>query len=184
MNKEHGFTLIELLITVVLAAIVMMMGVPSFSTMVGNNRLITQTNEFIGVLNLTRSEAVKRRTVATLCVEQTSGGSSQCDTANGRWETGWVVFVDADSDGVIDADEVVRRGVTRGGNKLRSVALNNPGRLQYDSRGRVDDNGTFVLCDHRGVDHAHVININGVGRASVADDQTDVEGNAITCPTS
>ena len=67
MNRKAGFTLIELIITVALAAIIVTIGIPSFRTAILNNSRTAQVNEFVGVLNLARSEAAKRGLRVTIC---------------------------------------------------------------------------------------------------------------------
>lgn len=66
MKNEHGFTLVELLITLVVAAIVLGLAVPSFQITLENNRLVTQVNEVVASVNLARSEAIKRGNNVTL----------------------------------------------------------------------------------------------------------------------
>ena len=47
-RRATGFTIMELMITVALAALLLGFGIPSFRNIIANNRLISQTNEFIG----------------------------------------------------------------------------------------------------------------------------------------
>ena len=96
--KLRGFTLIELMVTVSIAAIVLTLGVPSYTRMIENNRMSTQTNEFVGFLNLARSEAVKRGTRVTVC--KSSDGAT-C-SGSGDWEQGWIVFVDSNNNATAD----------------------------------------------------------------------------------
>jgi type IV fimbrial biogenesis protein FimT len=60
MKFCRGFTLLELMVTVAVLAILVTVGVPSFRTLIQNNRVTTQTNELVTVLNVGRTEAVKR----------------------------------------------------------------------------------------------------------------------------
>ena len=60
MKMCRGFTLLELMVTIAVLAILATVGVPSFQTLVQNNRVVTQTNELVSVLNVARTEAVKR----------------------------------------------------------------------------------------------------------------------------
>ncbi len=86
-----------------LVAILATVGVPSFVDFIANNRVIVQTNELVGALNLARSEAVKRGARVTVCrrASDTSCG--------GTWNNGWLVFVDSGAAGSVDAgDEVLR----------------------------------------------------------------------------
>ncbi|NWO06176.1 MAG: GspH/FimT family pseudopilin [Alteromonadaceae bacterium] len=58
--KHSGFTLIELMIVVALIAIIAMVAVPGFSSLIESNRHKSTTNNVIGILNYARSEAVRR----------------------------------------------------------------------------------------------------------------------------
>src|SRR5205814_8884067 len=88
-HRFFGFTLIELLIVLVVAGILAALAAPAMSIFVQSNRLAATTNDFIGALNLARSEAIKRGTNAGVC--KSDNGSTS--TATGRWNSGWVVFV-------------------------------------------------------------------------------------------
>ena len=89
MDKKHnllrlprhtGFTLVELLIALAIATILVTAAVPGFSTIIQNNRVTTQANEFLTALSLARSEALKRGRNVTLTA----------DTA-GQWQDGWTI---------------------------------------------------------------------------------------------
>lgn len=60
MKSILGFTLIELMITLLVAAIVLTVGVPSFQDFIANQRARTVAQDLMAVLLYTRSEAVKR----------------------------------------------------------------------------------------------------------------------------
>ena len=87
--------MLELMVTVAIATLVLSVGVPSFTTMVQNNRMIAQTNALIGSLNVARAEALKVNTQVTICK---SDDNATCD--NGlNWQDGWIVFIDNDANG-------------------------------------------------------------------------------------
>ncbi len=94
---SKGFTLVELMVTVAVGVILLTLAVPGFQDMIRNNRMATQTNEFVTALNLARSEAVKRGVRVTVCK---SSNGDDCDTSASGWEQGWMVFADGDNDGV------------------------------------------------------------------------------------
>jgi type IV fimbrial biogenesis protein FimT len=100
-TTQRGYTLIELMITITVLGLLLGVAVPSFLDTVRNNRLITQNNEFIGSLNVARSEALKRSGSVSVCasVDQlTCSGST-------NWSTGWIVFNDANANGILDAGD-------------------------------------------------------------------------------
>lgn len=115
--RQSGFTMMELLTTVVLAGLLMAMAVPSFNRMVANNRIIDQTNELVGALNIGRSEAIRRNATLTLCRAATDASTS-CATANANWSN-WIL--------VTGAGAVLRRGSFRdfGGTQHVSSTLTN-----------------------------------------------------------
>ena len=96
MKRDYGFTLVELMVTLVIAAILLTAGVPSFTTLIKNNRLTTSTNELVGALTLARSEAVKRGLRVTVCK---SADQASCDTSGTGWQQGWIVFTDENNSG-------------------------------------------------------------------------------------
>lgn len=88
-RDSSGFTLLELLVTLAVAAIVLVAGVPSYFSIVQNNRAATQANELVTALSIARSEAVRRGARVGIC--QSDDGTT-CGSAG--WEQGWIVFVD------------------------------------------------------------------------------------------
>lgn len=84
-SASRGFTLIEVLVTVALAAILMMVAVPSFTSFARNSQLTSFTNTLLAGINAARGEAMKRGRYAMVVP---ANGSS--------WDSGWIVFVDVD----------------------------------------------------------------------------------------
>lgn len=85
-TAARGFTLIELMVTVALAAILMMVAVPSFTTYLRNSQLTSFTNTLLSAANAARGEAMKRGVYAMVVPNGTS------------WDSGWIVFVDVNRD--------------------------------------------------------------------------------------
>jgi prepilin-type N-terminal cleavage/methylation domain-containing protein len=51
-RPSSGFTLIELMVSITVVGILLALGVPSFARIYGNERMATQTNELVTLLNL------------------------------------------------------------------------------------------------------------------------------------
>ncbi|KAA8731694.1 prepilin-type N-terminal cleavage/methylation domain-containing protein [Acinetobacter qingfengensis] len=76
MQKNTGFTLVELMVTIAVLAIIMMMAVPSFSTLMAKQNLNATTQELIATLTEARGQAILKRTAVTVTLNSTSENSS------------------------------------------------------------------------------------------------------------
>lgn len=71
--------MVELMVTLAVLAIVLSLAVPSFNTLIQNNRMTTRANDVVTALNLARSEAIKR------------GANATVTATGGNWNSGWTV---------------------------------------------------------------------------------------------
>lgn len=95
LKFNSGFTLIELMVSVAVAAVLLGIAVPNFSSIIVSNRLTTYANDLVTALNLARSEAIKRGVQITV---------SRKGDNSGQWESGWDVYADLNSNLVFDDD--------------------------------------------------------------------------------
>lgn len=158
--------MVELVVVMAIAAILATLAFPSFRTLMQNQRLGTQANEFIADLNFARSEAVKRVAVAGVCV---STDGATC--TGGSWAAGRIIFADVNSDGGWDGGDLVLRvrdGLT-GNNSLVPNAAFASNAVLFSPRGTLVAGGTvtFALCDNRGASYGKAIVINAAGQARV-----------------
>ncbi|MCW4150600.1 GspH/FimT family pseudopilin [Halomonas sp. 18H] len=63
---QRGFTLIELMIVLVIAALLMLLAAPAFSTFMARQQLAGDVNQMQSVLTFARSEAIKQRQPITV----------------------------------------------------------------------------------------------------------------------
>jgi type IV fimbrial biogenesis protein FimT len=151
MNKHSGFTLIELMISIVVLAVVLALGIPSFQEFIKNNRLAGQTNDLVMAIQMARNEAVKRGTGSVICA---SGNQATCSESD-DWTTGWIVFSDIDQEGDLELDAngdlvedcekddcIVR---TRGNVIKGSISGNGATRIQFRPDGLLDAGGAITL---------------------------------------
>lgn len=148
---QRGFTIIELLVTVAILAILTTLVVPSMSQFVAEWRVNAAVNTFSQHLRLARTEAVKRSRAVTLC--PANAGGSACATASEFAVNGWIVFVDSNGDGVINAndDEIlaaqVKGGASRALPGVGSFKTTSNSKFTYKNNGLLSGvaNKTFTV---------------------------------------
>jgi len=166
MKKTSGFTLLELLITLSIVAIIVTIGVPNFRGVIMDNRMVSQSNQFVRSVNLARSTAVRHQRNATICVSANYDAAVPTCAASTDWSNGWIVWVDKDRDSATDADEIVAVFPPLSENtNFFSLAVTN---FTYDARGFVVAGGDLTMCDDRTGETGRFIRVNAVGRTNVS----------------
>jgi type IV fimbrial biogenesis protein FimT len=107
----RGISLVEMLISLSVMGTLASVATPSFVGILQSSRLSAASNEFLGALRLTRSEALRRGSRVAMC--KSADGATCAET--GGWEQGWIVFHDPNRNGAPDAGEdVIARGSPAG----------------------------------------------------------------------
>ena len=91
-KRQGAFTLIELLITMAVLGVLMAIALPSLRSLIVSNRLSSNVNGFVGLINYARSEAIVRNQSVMICPKSNSGVSCANDALWGQYEI--QVFVD------------------------------------------------------------------------------------------
>lgn len=85
----RGFTLIELMITILIAAILLVLGVPSFAYVTANIRMSNDIDALRGDIQFARTEAIKEGGAVTICASDST--YKNCSLSS-NWATGWIVY--------------------------------------------------------------------------------------------
>jgi len=98
-----GWTLVELLLALAIGAALIALALPSYSAWIADQKLTNQARALATGMSVARSEAIKRGFRVNLCK---SSDRRTCATA-GSWHDGFLIFVDENRDGNVDAGEPV-----------------------------------------------------------------------------
>ena len=150
-TKYQGFTLIELLVTLIVASVILGFAIPNFTSQIRNNRSLAFGDEFASALNYTRSEAVKRGSLVSICPSNDNGDDCATD-----WTNGWLVFTDGAANDTVNSvtfgtllrywdppGEDMELTVERDGSAADFVRFTGVGAL-----ARVDDNPVEGTAKH------------------------------------
>lgn len=155
-NNQGGFTLIELLVTVSIAAIVLMLAVPSFQAMLLNNRMTAQVDELTSALNYARNTALSQSVSVQVCPVG-AVNSTICST---DWSLGWMVVSDPANTSTL----LQRKQKAPGGPVIRSAA-----NVFFDARGLSTTQSNFTICDSRGTSFSRSVQVVSTGFVQAGD---------------
>jgi len=165
MKMQNGFTLGEMLAVVSIVGITLATGVPYINKMITTNRISTQTNGFIALMNHAKSEAIKRSATVSVCPQNAKANG--CST---NWSAGYISFVDKNSNGSVDPGDTILRSYsnTIAGNKV-SVLLTGASTVVsyvgYTSSGSSEANNAinFTFC-YPTADNLRILTLTPVGQ--------------------
>jgi type IV fimbrial biogenesis protein FimT len=105
-----GFTVTELVVVMTIVGILTAIGTPTFKYVTTSNRIAGEVNGLLGDLQFARTEAIKNGAFVSVCVSSASLSYLSCSPAGTTtWQTGWIVFLDLNGNGKVDAGDTVLR---------------------------------------------------------------------------
>lgn len=157
-----GFTLIELLVTLTVAAILLGLAMPAFSSFVQNSRLSTEADTLVYALNLARSKAVKFDTTVQVCA---SSDGATCAGSSGTWTGGWIVLCPSNCPaGLGPSPALLLVDPALNANNTAREEQTGAKTVSFLSAGQISGgNLQFVFCDNRGPSYGRDIEINSIG---------------------
>lgn len=174
LRRCAGYSLYELLVTLAIASLLIVVGVPMLAGSVSRNRQAVEVNALFHAIHLARKESIVRRRPLSLCP---SPDGETCEPGR-DWSSGWILFVNEDGDQPPELDdgeavldrhrtgEGVRISANRRGFTLRAVH-------------RRATNGTIVVCDTAGRIRPKALVVSWTGRPRVAVETT--RGDPYSC---
>lgn len=159
VNRIQGVTLIELMVTIAVAAILLAIATPSFTSLINSNRLTSASNEMVATLQAARMEAVRLNT--TVNVEVDSGTGSV------------IAFLDGEKDEPFRSTTINPAVEVSGGADL--VFLSNGfGYKAGDAHGTLlATSFRFCMPTTRPAENIRVVNIGSGSRISTESEDGD-----------
>lgn len=162
--RDSGYSLLELMMTIAVAAMLLTLGLPSFSALKARNAQRVEINALFHAVHLARKGSIMRKQVVSLC--PTTDGLT-CNPGR-DWSGGFLVFENSDRDEPPELDDgeillyrhlaspSVKIAANRRGFTLRATFLR-------------ATNGTLVVCDRAGRVSPRALVISYTGRPRVAE---------------
>jgi type IV fimbrial biogenesis protein FimT len=124
-SRTSGFTLIELMVVVLIIAIMLAYGIPSYKSVITQNRMSGEINDLASDIELARSAAIKQGMPVTICPSANPTATTPACSGTSSWNSGWIVFTDIASNqiySVASGDILIRvHGPLQGSDTLTST---------------------------------------------------------------
>ena len=185
-RTQLAFTLMELMVVLAIAGVLLTLAVPNIQSFLKNNRMTGVANDMLTALTIARSESIKLQQPVAVCASTTPKDPNPTCTV-GTFTPGWVVWVDANNNGlhdngerVIMARESLDPAISAVANNQYLVSYAPTGFTQTNPGGRATTT-QIAMCDDRhntqslGTQSAaRGVNISVTGRARVTRDITEI----------
>ena len=165
--RDSGYSLLELMMTIAVAAMILTLGVPSFSALKARNAQRVEINALFHAVHLARKGSIMRKQVVSLC--PTADGLT-CNPGR-DWSGGFLVFENSDRDEPPELDDGEILLYRHLGSPSVKIAANRRGFTLRATFLRAT-NGTLVVCDRAGRVSPRALVISYTGRPRVAERTT------------
>jgi type IV fimbrial biogenesis protein FimT len=176
-----GFTIIEVMIVVSIMGVLLAIALPAFDDLIKNSRRTTVVNEIVSFLMTARAESAKRGQPVSVC-GATSAATPTCQASTDadEWHSGFLVFLDPDGDGTLDAGEtVLKRYVVEYSDFRIKTQTGGAGHVVLRPFNQIGTQAAILVCDKRGDSKSRRICVGSNGRAQVS--ETVCVDDALTC---
>lgn len=172
-RQTLGFTLIELLVTLIVLSLLLAMAAPAFASLRQRTAVTTTHNLLLTGFATARNYSVSFQRLTTICPGTPASGCRD----DGVWEAGWLVFVDINGDGRLDADDTLvhHENLMRERVQIRS-GRGRPRATFRSNGGAPGTNLTLRICFEGQVQSALILSNPGRARTAVARELAAMSG--------
>jgi len=154
-GEQRGVTLIELMVAIAVFAIMLVVGLPSFASLIDRQREQSVAEQLLLDLTTAKSEAQRQHKPVYVC------SSNDGSTCNGEWGDGYIVCVDTDRNNSCDSlVKVIKEP------KVRSITITPSAALLFSPNGMVTA-ASFTICANRH-QNSEILTINITGKLTRA----------------
>jgi type IV fimbrial biogenesis protein FimT len=175
MTKQAGITVAELMLVLAIVALISLVAVPGFSSLLLGTRMNNSVNELFHSLHSARQNAMLSGVTTVICG---SKNFRQC-SSDGDWSDGWLIFANTDADvppRVSPGDRILHTARNPAGLRISANRAN----FAMAPFGLRSTNGTLIWCDRRGSAHARALIVSYTGKPRLS--TTMDSGNPLRCP--
>lgn len=168
------------MVVLAIVAILATLAVPSFTRLIQSNTMSSNVNTFMADMRYARSESIRRGGGVVMCRSDAPEATLPvCNTTSGPggngWVSGWIVYLDANHDGIIAAGKLLRiQSPLSRMDSIKEKEANASSLFRFTATGRLSDVSSATSLHFGGsayaVDVQRVLCVNAGGHARIAGD--------------